>query len=137
MDNPGAFLGRGFNFPLRIDPTTGTFLLNEGDEDIRQSVYIIVMTKKNERAMMPDFGCNLHNYVFDLPDPAVINLMRQEVMDALVAWEPRIINIEVEIDTGDIANGRVILDISYTVRDTNNPDNLVFPYYLYEGAQGL
>jgi len=134
MDDTAAFLGKGFHFPPRVDPVTGRFVMCSDEEDIRQSIYIILMTRTNERAMLPDFGSNLHDHVFGLPDAASIALLRDEVLSALVQWEPRIIEIEIDIDATDIINGRVVLDIRYTVRATNNPGNLVFPYYLYEGV---
>ncbi|MCL2055594.1 MAG: GPW/gp25 family protein [Oscillospiraceae bacterium] len=134
MDKTDAFLGKGLSFPPRVDPVTGRFVMCSGEEDIRQSIYIILMTRMGERAMMPDFGCRLHDFVFELPDAASMALLRNEVTTALIRWEPRIIDIGVEIDTTRIVDGRVVLDISYVVRATNNPGNLVFPYYLYEGV---
>ena len=134
MDDTAAFLGRGFSFPPRVDPVTGKFVMCQGEEDIHQSIYIILMTRRNERAMTPEFGSNLHDYVFELPDEASLTLLRSEVISALVRWEPRIIDVDVQVDASDIINGRVLLDISYTVRSTNNPGNLVFPYYLHEGS---
>jgi len=134
MDNSAAFLGRGFSFPPRIDPVTGRFVMCDGEEDIRQSIYIILMTRLNERAMMPDFGSSLHDFVFELPDAASMALLRSEVISSLIRWEPRIVEIAVDIDSTQVVNGKIVLDISYTVRATNNPGNLVFPYYLYEGV---
>ena len=134
MDDSRAFLGRGFRFPPRVDPATGRFLLVDGEEDIRQSIYLILTTRRGERAMLPDFGCDLHRFVFDLPDAATVSVIQNEVEDALARWEPRIIDVRVSLDLGDLMNGRVFFQIRYTVRDTNNPNNLVFPYYLYEGV---
>ncbi|MDL2232084.1 GPW/gp25 family protein [Ruminococcaceae bacterium OttesenSCG-928-L11] len=134
MSGTSAFLGRGFSFPPRVDPATGRFVMCSEEEDIRQSIYIILMTRKNERAMMPDFGCDIHDYIFELPDTASMSMLRGEVVDALTRWEPRIIDITVDVDLRDIHNGKALVNIGYTVRATNNPNNLVFPYYLYEGV---
>ncbi len=134
MSSAKEFLGRGVSFPPAIDENTGRFMMVSAEEDIRQSIYIILMTKKNERAMMPDFGCNIHNYVFGLPDNSTMTLLKKEIVDALTKWEPRIINVEVIINMSEKNNGKVIFDIIYTVRATNNPNNLVFPYYMYEGV---
>lgn len=133
MANARDFLGRGLCFPPRVDPATGRFCMVEAEEDIRQSIYIILMTRKGERAMLPEFGSRIHEYVFELPDLTAENLIATEVVDALTRWEPRIVDIEVELDESEIREGRLIFQIRYTVRDTNNPNNLVFPYYLYEG----
>ena len=134
MDNTAAFLGRGISFPPRVDPVTGRFVMCSDEDDIRQSIYIILTTRKNERAMLPEFGSSLHDYVFDLPDATSLALLRNEIISSLIQWEPRIVDIGVGIDTTHLIEGKVILDITYTVRATNNPGNLVFPYYLYEGV---
>lgn len=134
MKQAKDFLGKGFRFPPKINAATGKFVMSSAEDDIRESIYIILMTKKNERAMMPEFGCNLYQYVFELPDAAYLNIIRSDVIEALALWEPRVIDVDVQIDMDDLANGKIILDVSYVVRDTNNPNNLVFPYYLYEGV---
>ncbi|MEG1778350.1 MAG: GPW/gp25 family protein [Angelakisella sp.] len=134
MSDANNFLGRGFSFPPQVDPVTGRFKTVSADEDIRQAICLIIMTRKNERAMLPEFGCNIHDFVFALPDPEAEHMVCSEIQDALVNWEPRIIDVDVDVDNSEIEKGKVILNISYTVRDTNNPNNLVFPYYLYEGV---
>lgn len=128
------FLGRGFSFPPDVDAVTGRFRMSGLEEDIRQAIYIILMTRKGERPMLPDFGCTLHDYVFELPDRHAITLITGSVLEALTRWEPRIVNTAVQVDISQLHAGKMILQISYTVRDTNNPNNLVFPYYLYEGV---
>ena len=84
--------------------------------------------------MRPDFGCNLHNYVFELPDLSALTRIKAEVVEALTLWEPRIMDIAVDVDMHDLGRGVLTFTIGYTVRSTNNPNNLVFPYYLDEGV---
>ena len=90
MEDSRAFLGRGFAFPPKVDPVTGKFRMTEGEEDIRQAIYIILMTRLKERAMLPDFGCNLQDSIFDLPDAAFEAGLIREAEDALTRYEPRI-----------------------------------------------
>ena len=47
--------------------------------------------------------------------------------------EPRIQDIQVTIDESN-TEGCLMINISYVVRATNNPYNLVFPFYLEEGG---
>ena len=63
-----------------------------------------------------------------------MSMVRAEVVRALTRWEPRIIDVEVDIDDTDMGEGKLLFRISYTVRSSNNPNNIVFPYYLYEGV---
>ena len=137
MSNSKSFLGRGFAFPPRVDSATGKFVMAENEEDIRQSIYIILMTRMKERAMLPDFGSNLQDYIFGLPDSDFEVRINREIQDALMKYEPRIVNVKTELDDRDIKNGVVYFQISYLVRSTNNPNNLVFPYYLEEGIGEL
>ena len=137
MSSSNSFLGRGFAFPPKIDSATGRFIMVEDEEDIRQSIYIILMTRMKERAMLPDFGCNLQDYIFALPDSDFEVKINREVQDALMKYEPRIVNVTTSIDQKELKNGVVYFNISYLVRSTNNPNNLVFPYYLEEGIGEL
>lgn len=137
MGRTRDFLGKGFGFPPKIDSATGKFVMTEGEEDIRQAVYLILMTRTKERAMLPDFGCDLHNYIYELPDSAFESQICNEIEEALAQWEPRIRDTKVTLDASDRMNGVVYLNVEYVIRATNNPNNLVFPYYLEEGAGEL
>jgi phage baseplate assembly protein W len=127
------FLGRGFAFPLGVDPVTGRMKMAEYEEDIRQAIYIILMTRKGERAMRPEFGCDIHDYAFGSMDYETLSLVEQAVTESLVLWEPRIRDIEVHAYAADA--GRLNIEISYVVRSTNNPYNLVYPFYISEGMK--
>jgi len=125
------FLGRGWKFPIEVD-TTGSIALSEYEEDIREALRIILMTSKGERVMRPDFGAGLFDFVFEPMSATTIGRLQAAVTDALVKWEPRaqVIGVGVEADQGEI--GKLLIDIEYRVRATNNRFNLVFPFYLKE-----
>jgi phage baseplate assembly protein W len=129
----GDFLGSGWSLPeltehQRITPSY--------DEDnIRESIWIILATAPGERVMRPDFGCGLHNLVFALNNAATIGRVRKDIWDALVLWEPRIDVLDVDVEVKD--RGEVLLiNIHYRVRTTNNFFNLVYPFYLIVGTSG-
>lgn len=133
MEKDREFIGRGFHFPPQVDMTTGRFLMAEDETDIREAVYLILMTRLGERPMQPDFGCNIEDYVFDLPDSRTERKLRESVISALEKWEPRIADIDAAVDAGKISEGMLEIEISYTIRKTNNTVNMVFPYYLETG----
>lgn len=137
MEHSKDFLGRGFAFPPVIDPITGKFVMAENEEDIRQSIYLILMTKTKERAMLPSFGCDLHRYIFELPDATFEHLICGEIEEALTNCEPRIREVHAEIESSDFIKGEILIHLQYVVRATNNPNNLVFPYYVEEGIGEL
>lgn len=118
------------------DPVTGRIRMCGGEEDIAQAVRLILNTRRGERVMRPDFGCRLCDFAFESFSQSVRSEIIEEIKNALALHEPRISGIEVTI--GDAApEGRIVLDISYVVRATNNPYNLVFPFYIEEGGSGL
>lgn len=125
------FLGRGFAFPPGVDPVTGEMRTAAYEEDIRQAIYLILMTRKGERVMRPNFGCNIHNYAFANMDYETLTGIEQAVEEALILWEPRITNIEVHAYRAEA--GKLQIEIGYVVRSTNNPYNLVYPFYISEG----
>lgn len=127
------FLGTGFQFPVEADPVTGRLMETSGESDIIQAVSMILMTKKGERVMRPDFGCDIHSYLFDTTDYHTLKMMERAVTESLVRWEPRIRDIEVSAEVPEETEGAVMIQIRYTVRSTNNPYNLVYPFYLNEG----
>lgn len=129
-----GFSGRGFSFPVETDWRTGVFQAAEEEESIRQSIHLILMTKKGERITKPQFGCGIWDQVFGTTDFPSLSKMEQEVEAALVRFEPRICGLEVRARMGDQAQ-MVEMEISYRVRTTNNPFNLVYPFYLEEGVE--
>lgn len=128
-----GFLGTGFHFPIEVDEATGRMKEVSLEEDISQSIRIIMMTRKGERVMRPEFGCDIHDYVFGTMDYTTLVQMEHAVREALTIWEPRITQVEVAIDSGQEEEGVLLIRISYVVRSTNNPYNLVYPYYINEG----
>ena len=136
MDTAWDFLGRGWSFPVGVDPATGRVLGARWEEDIQQAVRLILLTGKGERMMQPEFGCDLRRFAFDHMDYTTRTQMEQEAQQALVRWEPRITDVEVHLERDPGDDGRLLLHVSYVVRSTNNPYNLVYPYYINEGLEG-
>ena len=127
-------LGSGVAFPLQVDRRGGIALASD-ETDVDQAIHLILSTAKGERPMRPEFGCGVHDYVFDTIDATTVAQMEAEVRDALDHWEPRIEVIAVDFDLSafDLASvdeGQLIITIGYTVRATNHQRNLVYPFYV-------
>lgn len=127
-----AFLGNGWKFPVMADKVTGDIKECSYEDNIRESIYLIVMTKKGERVMRPDFGCDIHQYMFASLDYTTLTMMKHAVKEALLKWEPRITDVGIEINDRIQEENAVQIKITYRVRTTNNPFNLIFPFYLEE-----
>jgi len=113
-------MGRGvfmaaMGFPCRLEPGMGRFRPLTELEEIRQSVRLILTTRKGERPFRPQFGTNLDRYAFETMDTTTCSLIRQEAVAALQTWEPRIWNIRVEFDHRP-EEGQLIVNVFYEVR---------------------
>ena len=129
----GDFLGKGWKFPPQIDYATGRIKTVSEEEVIAEAVRVLLLTAKGERVMRPDFGCGLQRYVFSQMDYGTLRSMEREITDAIIAWEPRVVEPEAQVEIDHLSEGYVTITVSYIVRTTNNPYNLVFPYYINEG----
>lgn len=122
-------IGSGLAFPLQVDRRGGIALAHD-DQDIEQAITLILGTAPGERPMRPEFGCGVHDFVFDSIDANTIGNMEQAIRDALIRWEPRIEVERVSFDATDSLNGLLTIDIGYKIRATNTSRNLVYPFYV-------
>ena len=122
------FIGAGWAVPVRTDATGRVALVAHGRE-IEESIRLILGTAFGERPMRPDYGCAIHDYLFAGLDSEIAGRMALAVRASLLRWEPRIdvLDVQVSFDAEDAA--RVYIDIRYSVGDSNDPRNLVFPFY--------
>ena len=125
-------LGRGWASPPSVDPA-GDVRLESGPEKVRQSIRLILSTRRGERLMRPDFGAGLEDFLFEPLSTTTAALIRHRVETALVLWEPRIDLTEVLVDLVNRTAGRVDITIGYRIRATNTFYNLVYPFFLHEG----
>ncbi len=131
--NSKAFLGVGWAFPLALAPdaTVATAVF---EEDIAQAIRIILGTTPGERVMRPDFGAGLDDFLFEPASATTVERVRVRVETALTDWEPRIDLSEVKVMIASTLRNRLDIDVHYRIRATNTLHNLVYPFYLDEGA---
>ena len=134
--NGKEFLGRGLKFPLQVDRRTGRFAMVSEDEDIREAIGIILRTVQGERVMRPEFGSNIMDYPFAPSSSSTRQSIARQIREQLLYQEPRIEDVEVTCRQMDQQTGAIVVEISYTVRSTNNRYNHVYPFYLTEGSEG-
>jgi len=123
------FIGRGWAFPVHTD-ATGSVALVSGDQEIIESIRLILGTAPGERPMRPEFGCAIHDLVFAPADAATAGQIAYAVRISLERWETRITLTDVVVGFEAVEQGTLLIDVQYTLRDSNDPRNLVFPFYV-------
>lgn len=133
MDSTRPHIGSGWKFPPRLD-ARGRIELVSGTEDIEEAIRIILLTRKGERPMRPEFGSALETLLFAPNDAGTAGLAERYVAEALARWEPRIDVIEIDAVP---SNEKAALDINirYRVKANNDERNLVFPFYTIPGEE--
>jgi phage baseplate assembly protein W len=123
------FLGQGLAFPLQFNQR-GEIALARGEQDIEQSIRIILETVPGERVMRPEFGCRVHELIFAPRNDSSKGLLISYVQEALERWEPRIELRELLVSDDPSNDGAWLVEIKYTVRATHNERSIVYPFYI-------
>ncbi len=128
-----AFLGRGWTFPVQFEQGGFSALLSEFEDDVKESIIILLHTIKSERVMRPDYGTNIRNMIFEPLDTTTASLIGEEVKRAILLHEPRVFVDRVQADQNSLL-GLITVSIDYTIIPTNTRYNLVYPLYLNEAT---
>jgi phage baseplate assembly protein W len=126
------FLGTGWKFPIRVNPSGGISYSAE-EQNIQESIWIILATAPGERQMRPDFGCGIQAYVFAPINPTTFGNIAHQVRQALTKWEPRIDLLNVNVEVGSEPS-QILIRADYKIRSTNSFHNMVYPFYIQEGS---
>jgi uncharacterized protein len=135
-----SILGTGWAFPPAFDRESGTVALVSNEQDIKESLDILLATSLGERVMQPGYGCNLNDYLFESLSSSVIGLIKDRVENAILIYEPRIIAEKIEVtDDGsfDLIEGKFIISVEYTIPGTNSRFNYVYDYYKNEALKPI
>lgn len=132
-DSAKAFLGIGWAFPPCVSQD-GSTAMAAYEQDVHQAIWIILSTDWGERMMRPDFGAGLRSFVFGPLSRTTLQRVQTRVQEALVTWEPRINVEQVKVTFDPNEPGKLLIAITYSIRVTNTRHNLVYPFFLEEGA---
>jgi phage baseplate assembly protein W len=136
VDADKRFLGTGWGFPpsfARFGGGLRVRMVSE-EEDIRESLHILLSTAPGERVMQPDYGCGLRRLVFAHLNDSTLTEIRDVIGQAVLFHEVRITLNAVDADAGEWAEGLLKLRLDYTVRSTNTRTNMVYPFYFLHAA---
>ncbi len=128
-----SFLGTGWSFPPEFTKERKAVTMVSDEEDIRQSLEILLTTRLGERVMRPDYGGDLTDMVFEPLNVTTQTYIRTLVENAVLYHEPRIIVNDVSMVKDGENEGVVLIIIDFTVSSTNTRRNYVYPFYLNEG----
>lgn len=133
MQTDKSFIGTGWGFPPRFTKGLGVEMVSL-EEDIIQSLTILLSTTPGERIFRYDYGCNIRQWVFEEMNLSNETLIIENIEQAILFFEPRIEVEQISLDTKDELEGILWITIDYRIRETNSRSNMVYPYYFKEGT---
>jgi phage baseplate assembly protein W len=128
------FLGSGWAFSPVFEKTAKNAVMVTAEEDIRESLRILLGTAPGERVMHPSYGCGLNRMVFENINESTITEIKDIIQKAILHFEARITLEDVYVDSTNAHDGVLKIGLDYTIRTTNTRRNVVFPFYLHEGS---
>ncbi|MCB9233189.1 MAG: GPW/gp25 family protein [Bacteroidia bacterium] len=135
MEEKKSFLGTGWGFPVSFDEEMKTVTLVSEEEDIIQSLGLLLNTTPGERITKPEYGCDLESYIYKPISSETEFLMKETIRNAIFRFEPRIKIEDIEIDTTHKLDGIVNIRLYYLIRKVNVRTNIVYPFYFDEGTE--
>jgi Bacteriophage baseplate protein W len=134
MKHKKTFLGIGWKFPPEFDRQSKSVTLVSEEQDIKESLFILMSTRPGERVLQPEYGCDLSVLNFESINEGLINRASEIIHDAVLHFEPRITLDDVSVSTKNMYDGVLEISLVYSIRKTNKRNNIVYPYYLLEGT---
>src|ERR1035438_5163840 len=128
MPSSSDFTGRGWAFPLHLD-SAGSFALSGGEQEIEEAIRLILGTSFGERPLRPEYGCGIHDLVFDTVDAALAGKVAAQVRASVARGDPRIDVAGVAAPPPPAQPHVRGIAVAYRIKDTNDRRNPVFPFY--------
>jgi uncharacterized protein len=113
------FIGAGFDSAVTGGlalTSSGGVAMTDGDETVRQALFLLLSTTPGERVMRPGYGSRLHRLVFAPTDDTTAGLAIHYVRQAIARWEPRVEVIDVDARADEDASYRLIIRLDYRVK---------------------
>ncbi|GAB5401604.1 MAG: GPW/gp25 family protein [Aureisphaera sp.] len=128
------FLGTGWSFPPTFNLSEKKVVMVSNEEDIRQSLEILLSTRLGERVLLSEYGCGINTMPFENITVTFLTKMKAIIKKAILLYEPRIDLEEIFFTSPKSEEGIVNIQLQYSVRATNSRLNFVYPFYIKEGT---
>jgi uncharacterized protein len=123
MSDAASLYGKSLAFPPRVG-ANGQMAWSEGEDNIRESIGLILRTRPGERLMLPEFGCALERYLFEPNTISTLRLIQEEVKRAISRWEPRVRLDDIVVETNAKDVRVVDVTIFFTLIATKTRDKV-------------
>lgn len=121
----------GITLPIRLS-NTGYFEQSYDTlTQIKSNFINLILTRKGERVHQPEFGCDIHTYLFEQLSPSTIDGARNSVINAVERWMPflELVQFDLRQFDADINNNKLKLYVGYRLkRNVNVRDTIILTF---------
>lgn len=121
----------GITLPLQLG-NTGYFEQSfDTLTQVKSNFINLILTRRGERVHQPEFGCRIHEYLFEQLTPENIEGARLSVLDAVERWMPFLELSQFELNAGpeQIDRNTIQLYVGYTLkRNPNIRDTIILTF---------
>ncbi len=110
MTDSAKLFGKGIAFPPRVDEL-GRIAWSAGEDNIAQSIRILLSTGTGERLNRHGFGAGLGRFLFQPNTLETHTQIAKAISDAIARWEPRVDleSVDVSADASDPQSARAVV----------------------------
>lgn len=120
-ENDYKVLGVSIN---EISTSNGAFAVNfTSINQAKSNLQNLILTRKGERLMQPEFGCDIWKIIFEpIVEGDIESKIEQSILDAVNTWLPylNIDTILFDYDENDIDSNRLQLEIQFSLKSNSN-----------------
>ncbi|KAF7785722.1 hypothetical protein PRUB_a0088 [Pseudoalteromonas rubra] len=133
--NRDEFIGKGWKFPVGFSEYGAMLDIAVCNQDIQQSLLLLLTTIPGERIAHPLFGCDLNQYMFRSISNSLLSDIKQTILTAITLFEVRIQVLQIMVNRSVSQSVTLEIAINYQLNHTNSRYNLVIPFNLIDGFQ--
>jgi phage baseplate assembly protein W len=117
----------GITLPIQIGNTAFNQSFKTVDQ-AKSNIKNLLLTKKFERLMQPQFGSGLQELLFEINDDEFADKLENTIIDTMALWLPYINVDSIDIQqTNELKNANTVeISISFRVGDTSNLESVTF-----------
>ena len=104
---------RDLSIGMKNNPNTEDFSVVKNENAIKQSIKNLVLTGFGERPFQPTKGSRLRQMLFENFDVFMSEELKEEILNVVALFEPRVVVNEVRLEVDDTNNLEV--EVDYTI----------------------
>jgi phage baseplate assembly protein W len=120
-ENEYKVLGVSIN---ETSTSNGAFAVNfTSINQAKSNLQNLILTKKGERLMQPEFGCDIWKIIFEpIIEGDIESKIEKSILDAVNTWLPylNIDTILFDYDENDIDTNQIQLEIQFSLKSNSN-----------------